>query len=215
MTTSNRLVALSAFLTIGCGSESQRQSPSGPAPDTFHVAFHTNKGRFVVEAIRAWAPNGADRFHTLVQERFYDGNRFFRVLPGYIAQWGISGDRQANQRWEKQLLPDDSVRQRNVRGTIVFTSSGPNTRAHQVFVNLKDSPGLDADGFAPFGRVVEGMAVLDSLYNDYGDVPKQNMIRTFGNDYLRREFSKLDWIDSARVVTDTAGRSREPRRAAS
>ncbi|HEX2781746.1 MAG TPA: peptidylprolyl isomerase [Gemmatimonadaceae bacterium] len=191
---------LATLLAIACGKESQRQAPAGPAPDTFRVAVHTSKGRFVIEGIRAWAPNGADRFYALARDGFYDGNRFFRVLPGYVAQWGISGDREANQRWEKRLLPDDSVRQRNVRGTIVFTSSGPNTRAHQVFVNLKDSPRLDEDGFAPFGRVVEGMAVLDSLYDDYGDIPKQNMIRTFGNDYLRREFPRLDWIDSARVV---------------
>lgn len=196
------VVLVAAFVATACGRDSSRQAtPTGPAPDTFHVAFHTSKGRFVIEGIRAWAPNGADRFYTLAQDRFFDGDRFFRVIPGYIAQWGIGDDKAANERWEKKPIPDDSVRQSNVRGTVVFTTSGANTRSHQLFVNLKDNKPLDADGFAPIGRVVEGMAVLDSLYDDYGDVPKQNMIRALGNNYLLRMFPRLDWIDSARVIS--------------
>ncbi len=214
MTTTWRpLLLLASLVALACGKEPPRQAPAGPAPDTFHVAFHTSKGRFVVEGVRDWAPNGADRFYTLAQEGFLDGNRFFRVIPGYIAQWGIAGDRKANERWEKRVLPDDSVRQRNVRGTVVFTSSGPNTRAHQLFVNLKDNSSLDGEGFAPFGRVVEGMAMVDSLYDDYGDLPQQNLIRGLGNNYLQRTFPKLDWIDSSRVVENSAalrGESSQP-----
>ena len=195
------VVLAAALLAIACGKESPRRTEApGPAPDTFHVAFHTSKGRFVIEGIRAWAPNGADRLYALAQERFFDGNRFFRVIPGYVAQWGIADGKEANERWEKAPLPDDSVRQSNVRGTVVFTTSGPNSRSHQLFVNLKNNKTLDADGFAPIGRVVEGMAVVDSLYDDYGDVPKQNMIRALGNNYLLRMFPRLDWIDSARVT---------------
>ena len=201
VTSCRPLLPIVAFVSIACAKDAPRQVAAGPAPDTFRVAFHTSKGRFVIEAVRAWSPDGADRFHELAQERFFDGNRFFRVIPGYIAQWGIGDDKQANERWEKATIPDDSVRQSNVRGTVVFTTSGPNTRSHQLFVNLKDNKALDADGFAPIGRVVEGMAVLDSLYDDYGDVPKQNIIRALGNNYLQRMFPKLDWIESARVLT--------------
>ena len=195
-----------ALLTIACGREQPRAAPAGPAPDTFRVAFETSKGRFVVEAVRAWAPNGADRFHAMARERFFDGERFFRVLPGFVAQFGIGDDRKANERWEKLPLPDDPVRQHNVRGTIVFTTDGPNTRTHQMFVNLGDNSRLDRDGFAPFGRVVEGMAVVDSLYDDYGDDPQQHLISTLGNNYLQRMFPKLDYIVTARVVGDSAPR---------
>ena len=195
-----------ALLTLACGKEPSRAAPAGPAPDSFRVAFETSKGRFVVEAVRAWAPNGADRFYALAREGFFDGERFFRVVPGFVAQFGIADDRKANERWEKLPLPDDPVRQHNVRGTIVFTTDGPNTRTHQMFVNLADNSRLDRDGFAPFGRVVEGMAVVDSLYDDYGDDPQQHLISTLGNNYLQRMFPKLDYIVTARVVGDTAKR---------
>ena len=195
-----------AALVLACGKETPRAAPAGPAPDSFRVAFETSKGRFVVEAVRAWAPNGADRFYALTREGFFDGNRFFRVVPGFVAQFGIADDPKANERWEKRPLPDDSVRQHNVRGTIVFTRDGPNTRSHQMFVNLADNSRLDRDGFAPFGRVVEGMAVVDSLYDDYGEDPQQNLIRTLGNNYLQRMFPKLDYIVTARVVGDSAKR---------
>lgn len=201
-----RLAALTALsgLTIAVGACADRSSTpaavAGPAPDTFRVAFETTRGTFVVEAVRAWAPAGADRFHQLVKEGFYDGNRFYRVVPGFVAQFGLADDRKANERWEQATLPDDSVRQSNARGTIVFTSSGPNTRSHQVFVNLADNSRLDGQGFAPFGRVVEGMAVVDSLYGGYGDAPEQQFIRTLGNSYLTRMFPRLDHVRRARIV---------------
>ena len=199
-------VALSLLAALACGKEAPPREVSAPAPDTFRVAFETSRGRFVVEAVRAWAPNGADRFHALAREGFFDGNRFFRVVPGFVAQFGIADDGKADERWEKRPLADDSVRQHNVRGTIVFTSDGPNTRSHQMFVNLADNSRLDRDGFAPFGRVVEGMAVVDSLYDDYGEDPQQRLIRTLGNNYLQRMFPKLDYIVTARVLEPVAAR---------
>jgi peptidyl-prolyl cis-trans isomerase A (cyclophilin A) len=149
--------------------------------------------------VRAWAPNGADRFYQLVNEHFYDENRFFRVVPGFVAQFGLNDDRKINERWDARKLADDSVRQSNARGTIVFTNSGPNSRSHQMFVNLADNSRLDKAGFSPFGRVVEGMAVVDSLYSGYEDTPDQQFIMTLGNSYLTRMFPKLDYIRTARV----------------
>ena len=196
------LVALASlsFITAACADKSSTSaSVTGPAPDTFRVAFETTRGTFVVEAVRAWAPNGADRFYQLAQEHFFDESRFFRVVPGFVAQFGLSNDSKANERWEAANLPDDSVRQTNARGTIVFTNSGPNTRSHQMFVNLADNARLDKQGFSPFGRVVEGMAVVDSLYSGYEDAPDQQYIRTLGNSYLTRMFPKLDYIRTARI----------------
>jgi peptidyl-prolyl cis-trans isomerase A (cyclophilin A) len=189
-----------SFIIGACGDTASKSAAvAGPAPDTFRVVFETTRGTFVVEAVRAWAPNGADRFHQLAREHFFDESRFFRVVPGFVAQFGLNDQRKANERWEEAKLPDDSVRQSNARGTIVFTNSGPNTRSHQMFVNLADNARLDKQGFAPFGRVVEGMAVVDSLYNGYEDTPDQQYIRTLGNSYLTRMFPKLDYIRTARI----------------
>jgi peptidyl-prolyl cis-trans isomerase A (cyclophilin A) len=195
--------AVLLLLAAACG----RDGPEGAAgegavtvPDTFRVAFETSRGPFVVEAIRAWAPNGADRFHALARSGFFDEARFFRVVPDFIAQFGLNGDRRTNERWAKRPIPDDTARQSNVRGTLVFTSTGPNTRSHQMFVNLVDNTQLDAQGFAPFGRVVEGMAVVDSLYGGYGEEPSQHLIIRLGNSYLTRMFPKLDYIRTARVA---------------
>ena len=193
-----------------CGDKpaaSSTQAPSGPTPDTFRVAFETSRGPFVVEAIRAWAPNGADRFYTLTREGFFDENRFFRVVPGFIAQFGINNDKAVNQRWDDRPLPDDSARQSNARGTVVFTSQGPNTRAHQMFVNLGPNQRLDSQGFTPFGRVVSGMEVVDSIYAGYGERPVQQLIQTLGNSYLARMFPKLDYIKSATLITAGAAPS--------
>jgi cyclophilin family peptidyl-prolyl cis-trans isomerase len=174
-------------------------APVGPPPDSFRVAFETTRGRFVVEVKRAWAPLGADRFYTLVTENFFDENRFFRVLPGFIAQFGVNDDKKINEVWEKKPLVDDPVIGKNERGTIVFASDGPNSRTHQFFINLKDNKNLDRQGFAPFGHVVEGMAVVDSIYSGYGEAPSYHLIATLGNSYLKRMFPKLDYIKSARL----------------
>jgi cyclophilin family peptidyl-prolyl cis-trans isomerase len=183
---------------------SERRTPpsvvAGPAPDSFRVALATSKGNVVVEVYKAWSPHGADRFYQLVSEGFLDGQRFFRVLPQYIAQFGANDDPKWNDRWDEQKIPDDPPRESNRRGTLVFAAEDPDTRSHQLFFNLKDNPKLDPQGFVPIGRVVEGMGVLDSLYDDYGDTPKYHLIATLGNSYLRRMFPKLDYIETARVV---------------
>ena len=192
-----------AFAMACGGSKDATATPAGPAPASFRVAFTTNKGTFVVEATRAWAPNGADRFYALARSGFFDDNRFFRVLPGYIAQFGINNEKKVNERWEEQQLADDPRKETNARGTIVFTTNGANSRSHQLFINLKDNPKLDAQGFVPVGRVVSGMEVVDSLYDDYGDAPQQRLISTLGNNYLLRMFPKLDYITTARIVGDS------------
>lgn len=188
---------LAAALTA-CGGPSRDPAtlPASPAPDSFRVAFATSRGTFVVDAHRAWSPDGADRFYALVRAGFFDENRFFRVLPGYIAQFGINDRKSVNERWDAPI-PDDPRRESNARGTLVFTSSGPDTRAHQLFINLADNRRLDAQGFVPFARVVAGMDVVDSLYDGYGDAPQQQLISTLGNNYLLRMFPKLDYVTAA------------------
>ena len=186
-----------------CGdrsSSSARPTVVGPAPDSFRVAFETSRGAFVVEVKRDLAPKGADRFYELVSQKFFEENRFFRVLPGFIAQFGVNNDRKINEQWEAKTIADDSVRQSNVRGTIVFAMDGKNSRAHQIFINFADNPSLDKQGFAPFGRVVEGMSIVDSIYSGYGESPSYHLVATLGNSYLTRMFPKLDYIKTAKIV---------------
>ena len=169
-------------------------------PDSFRVTFETSRGPFVVLVVRAWAARGADRFLELVQSGFFDQDRFFRVVPNFVAQFGINDKPSVNDAWDKKRISDDSVRRTNARGTLVFATEGPNTRAHQLYVNLADNARLDRMGFAPIGRVIEGMNVVDSLYDGYGDDPDQHMIQTLGNSYLQRMFPKLDYVKTARVT---------------
>jgi len=199
------LLAFICFTGAACHDEGpRRQAPAGPTPDSFDVAFTTSKGPFVVRAVRAWAPLGVDRFYQLAGEGFFDDNRFYRVLPGYIAQFGASDDRKRNEYWEAHPLQDDPPREKNVRGTVSFAFLDANGRTHQLFVNLKDNPGLDAQGFVPIGRVVSGMQVVDSLYDEYGNDPKYQLLATQGNKYLARMFPKLDYIETATIVTPAA-----------
>jgi peptidyl-prolyl cis-trans isomerase A (cyclophilin A) len=170
------------------------------APDSFRVAFETTRGPFVVEVIRAWSPRGADRFHELVNAGYFRDIAFFRVVPGFVAQFGMHGVPAVNDRWRERRIPDDPVAQSNRRGTIVFATMGPNTRTNQFFINYSDNARLDGMGFSPFGRVVEGMSVVDSLYSGYGETPDQGRIASDGNGYLQREFPRLDYIKSARIV---------------
>lgn len=169
-------------------------------PDSFRVAFETSRGKFVVAVHRDWAPEGAARFYELARTGFFDDVRFFRVVPGFVAQFGLNDEPKRNEEWLAKRIPDDSVKQSNLRGTISFASEGPNTRAHQVFINLVDNARLDPMGFAPFGRVVEGMDVVDSLYSGYGEAPDQLLIQVQGNKYLNRMFPKLDYVKKAKVV---------------
>lgn len=190
------VVAIVAACSRGSGGT---QAAAGPAPDSFQVTFQTSRGPFVVGVTRAWAPRGADRFYALVQSHFFDEDRFFRVVPGFVAQFGINDSKRVNEHWDSQIA-DDPVSQSNARGTIVFATEGKDTRTHQLFINLADNARLDPMGFAPIGRVVQGMDVVDSLYSGYGDSPDQGMIQSLGNSYLARMYPKLDYIKAATVT---------------
>lgn len=185
-------------------------APGAPAaletPASFRVQFETSKGNFVVQVDRSMAPNGADRFYRLINEGFFDDVRFFRVINGFMAQFGIHGDPAVTARWRAQRIQDDPVVGSNTRGTITFATSGPNSRTSQVFINLVNNVNLDGMGFAPFGRVVEGMEVVDQLYSGYGEGapqgqgPAQGQIVSQGNAYLTQSFPLLDHVIRARVV---------------
>jgi len=176
------------------------------APATYRVRFATTKGTFVIEVHRDWAPRGADRFYNLVRAGYYDDVAFFRVIDNFMVQFGINGDPQVNTVWREARMPDDLVKQSNTRGMVTFATAGPESRTTQVFINFKDNSRLDDMGFAPFGKVVQGMAVVDSLYSGYGEGaprgrgPDQGRAQGQGNAYLKRSFPKLDFVKTARVV---------------
>ena len=177
-------------------------------PVTYRVRLETTKGPIVIEVHRDWAPRGADRFHELVSARYFDDNRFFRVVKGQWAQFGINGDPAVAKRWRTQTIPDDPRQQSNVRGAVAFAFAEPNARTTQVYIALKDlSDPQDAQGFAPFGRVVEGMDVADRLNSEYGEssgsgirAGKQQPLFDGGNAYLDREFPRLDRLNHAVVM---------------
>jgi len=173
------------------------------APATYGVKFTTTKGTFVVTVHRSWAPRGADRFYNLVRARFYDGNEFFRVVKGFVVQFGISGFPSVSTAWQNANIKDDPVKASNTVGTITYADAGPNTRTTQVFINLgNNAANLDGQGFAPFGRVTAGMAVVNELYGGYDDRPTnlQGAIASQGNSFLKKRFPKLDSVIRARIV---------------
>ena len=171
------------------------------APATFRARFETTKGTFVVEVERQLAPRGADRFYNLVRHGYYNGNKLFRVIPGFVVQWGMSGDPALNKVWNTARIPDDPVVASNVPGSITFAMAGPNTRTTQLFINYKNNAGLDRQGFAPFGRVVEGMEVVESFNAEYGSTPASNQQRigAEGDAFLEKNFPNLDAILSAAI----------------
>jgi peptidyl-prolyl cis-trans isomerase A (cyclophilin A) len=179
-----------------------------PAPNVYQVHFETSRGDFVLEAHREWAPLGADRFYDLVSAGFYDGARFFRVIPGELAQFGIPVDPADYRVWAGNPIADDPVLESNLRGYVSFATMGPDTRTTQVFINLADNSHLDGLGFAPFARVISGMDALDPLYADYGENaplgpgPDQSRIEAEGNAYLEQAFPNLDFIRSARLLPE-------------
>ena len=190
---------VTAIAAASCGKPVPPVKQVGQAPDSFRVTFETTRGAFVVQVNRAWAPNGADRFYALVQNQFFDGDPFFRVVPGFIAQFGLNMNKKINEQWDEPRIPDDPVTHSNLRGTLTFASEGPNSRNHQLFFNLADKNArLDRTGFAPLGQVVSGMEVVDSLYSAYGDSPEQHFINTMGKSYLDRMFPKLDYIKTVK-----------------
>ncbi len=180
---------------------------SRPSPAVWRAVFETTKGKFVLEVTRALAPRGADRFYHLIETGFYDDSRFFRVIQGRFAQFGIAGSPAVAAIWRQGSFPDDPVKASNVRGTFAFAMTGPNARTTQIYINTADQPRQDAEGFAPFGKVVEGMDVVDRLYSGYGERSGSGMragrqARLFeeGNAYLDREFPLLDKLIRAAIA---------------
>lgn len=171
------------------------------APDAFRACFETSGGKFALVVHRDWAPLGADRFHNLVKNGYYDDVRFFRVVAGFVVQFGMHGDPFVNAAWNNHPISDDPVTQSNLRGFITFAkTNAPNSRTTQVFINFVDNVDLDDAGFAPFGQVDEGMDVVDQLFSGYGELPLQQSIATLGNAYLTEIFPDLDYVEQASIV---------------
>ena len=203
------LISALAFATLaGAASAQNLSNPAAlreQAPPVYKAKFDTTKGTFVVEVHRDWAPNGADRFYNLVKNGFYDNVRFFRVISGFMVQFGIHGDPKISAPWREAQLKDDPVKQSNKRGYITYAMAGPNTRTSQVFINFGDNASLDSQGFSPFGRVVTGMEVVDKLNAEYGEGaprgrgPDQSRMQMEGNAYLTKDFGRLDFIKKATI----------------
>jgi cyclophilin family peptidyl-prolyl cis-trans isomerase len=213
MTTRRSILTLAFALTV-LAAPALAQSPklSNPAalnekaPATYKVRFDTSKGSFVIQVNRSWAPHGADRFYNLVKNGFYDNVRFFRVITGFMVQFGVNGDPALSAHWRGANIPDDPVKASNKRGMITFATAGPNTRTTQVFINFADNSSLDGQGFAPFGQVVSGMKVVDSLNAEYGEGaprgrgPDQGRLQREGNAYLAKSYSRMDYVKKASIV---------------
>jgi len=205
------LIGMALFL-VGCSSGTapstaeKKTAVEERAPDVYRVRFDTNEGPFVIEARKDWAPRGTDRFFELVKAGFYDDARFFRVLPRFVIQFGINKDPKVSELWNQLQIVDDPSKQSNTRGTVTFAKRGPNTRTTQIFINMADNLSLDGTGFPPFGKVVEGMEVVEKLYPGYGEMspngngPDPIKIQAMGNEYLIRNFPQLDFVKTARVV---------------
>jgi peptidyl-prolyl cis-trans isomerase A (cyclophilin A) len=176
------------------------------APEEFDAKFSTTKGDFVIHVTRAWAPLGADRFYNLVKNHFYDGASLFRVVAGFVVQFGLGPDPAVNKVWETASIKDDPVKSSNKKGFITYAMAGPNTRTTQVFINLGDNVRLDSMGFAPFGEVTSGMVAISQFYADYADQPTghQDQITSQGRSYLDKNFPKLDLITKAVIVAPPA-----------
>jgi peptidyl-prolyl cis-trans isomerase A (cyclophilin A) len=187
------------------GSFDNPAALTATAPDTFKAEFVTTKGNFTVEVTRSLSPNGADRFYNLVRSGFFSDVAFFRVIPGFMCQFGIHGDPAVAAKWREANIPDDAVKGSNTRGAITFATAGPGTRTSQLFINFGDNVNLDGQGFSPFGKVTDGMDVVDKINSEYGEGapngrgPDQGRIQNEGNTYLKKEFPNLDYIKSASV----------------
>ncbi|HEU5256044.1 MAG TPA: peptidylprolyl isomerase [Vicinamibacterales bacterium] len=204
----NAVAGALLLAAIACGSSGAQESGglrnpgalTEQAPAIFSAAFDTSKGQFVVEVHREWAPRGADRFYNLVKSGFFNDVRFFRVIGGQLAQFGMHGDPAVQEAWRDAVIEDDPVRRGNTRGSVSFATRGPNSRTTQLFINLRDNGAYDRLGFAPFAEVVSGMDVVDRLYSEYEERPEQPLIDEEGNAYLKREFPNLDYIQKVALV---------------
>lgn len=207
------MLGLAAMLA-GCGGEAPKKAEApkkkAPAvmPEVWKARIETTQGPVVIEVTKAWAPKGAERFWKLVTTGFFDDSRFFRVRPGFIVQFGMAGDPTVNSMMGSTSIDDDPVKEKNARGTVAFAQAGKNTRSTQVYINLKNNAELDRAAFVPFGRVVEGMDVVEKLYGGYGEWsppgrgPEAARIQRQGNSYLDAQFPKLDKLKKASVVVE-------------
>ena len=218
-----RLALLVLLIPLGCGdstppppyvrpSDRPLLRPDAPeakvkAPERFKVRFTTSQGAFTITVVRAWAPLGADRFYHLVRGRFFEEARFFRVMSGFMCQFGIPADPAESALWKDATIPDDPVGESNTRGRVTYATAGRGTRTTQLFINYSNgNRRLDRQGFAPFGEVTEGMNVVDKLYSGYGEGapsgsgPDQKRIESQGNPYLQAEFPKLDYIQKTEIL---------------
>jgi peptidyl-prolyl cis-trans isomerase A (cyclophilin A) len=190
-------ICMAALLLSACH---KKEEPKVVVPEVFRVKFQTSQGDFVVEARRAWAPHGVDRFHELLRMHYFDQGRFFRVVPGFIAQFGVHRDFTVHGKWREYFIVDDPQRQKNLRGTLAYAMSGPGTRATEIFINLADDPALDQQGFVPFAKVVKGMDVVDKFYAGYGEMRPEGKyidpgrVEGEANEYLVQRFPNLDYI---------------------
>jgi peptidyl-prolyl cis-trans isomerase A (cyclophilin A) len=202
------LISLTLFLLPAC----RKAAPKVVVPEVFRVRFDTSQGDVIVEAIRSWAPRGVDRFHELVRNRYFDQGRFFRVVPGFIVQFGVHRDFNVHEVWRQFFILDDPPQQKNLRGTLAFAQSGKNTRATEIFINLADNPTLDQQGFVPFARVVEGMDAVDRFYSGYGEMQPigkdidPGRVEEEANEYLVQHFPKMDYIKTARFMPVNASK---------
>lgn len=207
-------VFLLCLLLAGCSTPPKKEAAAEPdkkapekkadaspvgAPKLFNVKLETSKGPITIEVHRDWAPRGADRFYELVKDGYYNEARFFRVIPNFVAQFGLASTPAMTKKWAKSI-DDDPVAHTNSVGTVTFATAGRNSRDAQVFINLRSNQSLDSQGFAPFGKVSEGMAVVEKLYGKYGDGPDQEALTRRGNSYLKSSFPLLDYIKTATIL---------------
>ena len=198
-----RALIAALLLAAACGPDDTRPLkplPSGPVPDTFRVAFETTKGRFVVEAYKDWAPIGAKRFYELASMGAFDENAFYRVVPNFVAQFGTPGDPRVVAQLDSVTIPNEKRVAKNLRGTVAFAQEEGKPRSHTIFINRRDNDYLDQQNFVPIGRVIEGMAVVDSLQWPYVDKADHHMLSTLGNRYMRRNYPKADYVRAATVI---------------
>jgi peptidyl-prolyl cis-trans isomerase A (cyclophilin A) len=197
------LTLVAITVAAACGPDDTRTLkpvPPGAVPDTFRVAFETTRGRFVVEAYKQWAPVGVKRFHELVSMGAFDENAFYRVVPNFVAQFGTPGDPKITAQLDSVTIPGEKRIAKNERGTLAFAQEESKPRSHTIFINRRDNEYLDGQGFVPIGRVIEGMAVVDSLQWPYIEKADHHMLSTIGNRYMRRNYPKADYVRTATVI---------------
>jgi peptidyl-prolyl cis-trans isomerase A (cyclophilin A) len=204
-------VAIRPLPAVADGALTTPAALTAKAPARYDAVFNTTAGKFVVAVTRAWAPRGADRFYNLVKHGFFNGAAFFRVVPGFVVQFGLNPSPAVDKAWSAASIPDDPVKQSNRAAYLSFASAGANTRTTQVFINLGDNARLDHMGFAPFGKVVSGMNAVMKIYAGYGEQPSQDQIAAEGKAYLDKSFPRLDRITSATIAASTPSPSPHPK----